>query len=536
MTVTKRKERSRSTETSGSRARSSSIRSTEQRPRPHHNKAGGQRTIKASSRTAAATKTKPALSKKPKHLKRKLEQTASSNEESPAAAAAAAAAESRGDHGPGNHRDELLQKMKQWQEEKAAYLEKKQSRKKRRKTSSATPNVQDPAGTSFESERTQSNVEFPRRNGGKKGEPASDRQTSSLHSSRSRRDHDLPRSRKVGKAQSEATSTVAPPQKVDGGAASRERPRVVPAVAAPAPVDDDGNNGDSGDDQEDDDNPPLMLLVQKRERGKRRRGRKNNESSTTATTSAAGTIGVNDQEPVVVDDPPTLERLGQGEKDGTIKPTSSPETDKSSTRKDTRRYCVGRKPVTDYVVGQSYPGTVVYVKPFGVFLDVGCHSDAFCHVSRLSDEFVEDPTAGFKPGDSVTAARVVEVDRKGKRITVSLQSEARAADERQSVDARQDRLRKRHKKSPALEDTARGHEQVAVEGDRRKPAQPSVVSKDDQPSPKATSIVASQPALPADIQSDSGLTPQQQLKRARKLERRAARRADKDNPAAPTQQ
>lgn len=107
------------------------------------------------------------------------------------------------------------------------------------------------------------------------------------------------------------------------------------------------------------------------------------------------------------------------------------------------RYCIGRKPVTDFVVGQKYDGKVVYVRPFGIFIDIGCHSDAFCHVSRLRDGFIESSEALYSEGDAVVGARVVEIDRQRKRITVSLQTEARAADEVQSAEARRERLQGR---------------------------------------------------------------------------------------------
>lgn len=48
-----------------------------------------------------------------------------------------------------------------------------------------------------------------------------------------------------------------------------------------------------------------------------------------------------------------------------------------------KRYCIGRKPVTDFEIGKTYPGKIIYSKPYGIFIDIGCHSDAFCHVSRL---------------------------------------------------------------------------------------------------------------------------------------------------------
>ena len=112
------------------------------------------------------------------------------------------------------------------------------------------------------------------------------------------------------------------------------------------------------------------------------------------------------------------------------------------------RYHRALKPVTDFKVGQKYDGKVVYMKPFGVFLDIGCHSDAFCHISRIRDDYVESmEDAGLSVGDTVHNARVVEIDRKKKRITVSLQSEDRREDELKSINDRKLRQKKREEKS-----------------------------------------------------------------------------------------
>jgi predicted RNA-binding protein with RPS1 domain len=541
--TTQKKGRSRSTEASGSGARSSPRSQPHQQPpRTHHKAAVRTTRTKASPAAASASnKAKPAASKKPKHLKRKLEQQTSTTSSNEGPAPAPAAANHPGD-GPasGNHRDQLLQQLQRWQEEKAAYLEKKQS-KKRRKTSSGTivkEDLHDGTRAALgigHAEPKKPIASFPRRSD-KQVEPAAKTPRGRpADSSKPHSNPDRTRSRK-GKARCEAAPTESSPT-IDGDSATRERHRVVAPLAtaaAAAGVDDEGRD-DSGDDDHEDDPPSQALLLQKRERGKRRRGRKTNESTTTAS---GGADEVTPQKPECdeVAHPATSDHLDQGEKESSGKSLATPPNDTSSSTKDKdgRRYCVGRKPVTDFVVGQSYSGTVVYVKPFGIFVDIGCHSDAFCHVSRLADAFVDDPTSDFKPGDAVQAARVVEVDRRGKRITVSLQSEARAADERQSIDARQERLKKRHKKGPALEDHERDHEPVSVPHDRRNQNEAIVIPKVDPPTLKEKNPGAWPPAHPAPSQPpDASLTPQQQLKRARKLERRAARRADNNGSAAP---
>jgi predicted RNA-binding protein with RPS1 domain len=158
------------------------------------------------------------------------------------------------------------------------------------------------------------------------------------------------------------------------------------------------------------------------------------------------------------------------------------------------------------VIGQRYPGKVVYTKPFGAFIDVGCHSDAFCHVSRVQDDYVESITDVLCIGQEVHA-RVVEVDRKAKRITVSLQSDARIEDERASVEARKQRKEKQNKGKRSSSESTPNAAAVAS-------PPPSSDSR------QQVAVPAPRPPPPMD---ESMMTPAE-LKRARKLARRAARR------------
>ena len=175
------------------------------------------------------------------------------------------------------------------------------------------------------------------------------------------------------------------------------------------------------------------------------------------------------------------------------------------------------------------------MKPFGVFLDIGCHSDAFCHISRISDEYVERPEDVFKEGDEVQGVRIVEVDRKSKRLTVSLQSEARMADEHASSQARKERKEKNQSakrqkssaKKPQREEQAANEEQSAskhikFDTSYQKPAAPApkpAKKVEESPKPSTTATLPSKP--------ESEMTPAE-LKRARKIARRAARRAEQD--------
>ena len=113
-----------------------------------------------------------------------------------------------------------------------------------------------------------------------------------------------------------------------------------------------------------------------------------------------------------------------------------------------KRYCVGRKPVTDFPIGSKHDGKVVYMKPYGIFIDIGCHSDAFCHISRIQDEYIESiEQIGYNVGDTIHNVRVVEIDRHKKRITVSLQSDKMREEELKSINDRKLRQQKRGTKN-----------------------------------------------------------------------------------------
>lgn len=249
--------------------------------------------------------------------------------------------------------------------------------------------------------------------------------------------------------------------------------------------DSSSESDDDSDDDESDDEP-----MQQRQRGRRRRGRQDTAKKVEE-----------------------MEAVENSKADPSSGSKSKSKNEDDDNKNEKKRYCIGRKPVTDFVIGQSYPAKVVYVKPFGVFFDIGCHSDAFCHVSRLSDEFVESPESKFKEGDEVPKARIVEIDRKQKRITVSLQSDVRRKDELQSIEARKSRKEKRKTKSKNKSSIdSSGHDlSKNYSGFNNESASISRAQTSSATDPKSR-------------KDESMMTPAE-LKRARKLARRAERRA-----------
>ena len=54
------------------------------------------------------------------------------------------------------------------------------------------------------------------------------------------------------------------------------------------------------------------------------------------------------------------------------------------------------------LIGEKLEGTVRNVAPFGLFIDIGLHDDGLAHISKLSHNFVKDPSDLYSAGDIVT--------------------------------------------------------------------------------------------------------------------------------------
>lgn len=75
--------------------------------------------------------------------------------------------------------------------------------------------------------------------------------------------------------------------------------------------------------------------------------------------------------------------------------------------------------------GMQLEGTVTNVAAFGAFVDIGVHQDGLVHVSQLADRFIKDAHEVVKVGD-VVKVRVLEVDLKRKRISLSMRKDGGA--------------------------------------------------------------------------------------------------------------
>jgi uncharacterized protein len=87
-------------------------------------------------------------------------------------------------------------------------------------------------------------------------------------------------------------------------------------------------------------------------------------------------------------------------------------------------FAEGVNSMDDLIVEMRLPGIVTNVTRFGAFVDIGVHQDGLVHVSQLADRFVKDPAEVVKVGQQVMA-RVLEVDKQRKRISLSLRDTSR---------------------------------------------------------------------------------------------------------------
>ena len=73
----------------------------------------------------------------------------------------------------------------------------------------------------------------------------------------------------------------------------------------------------------------------------------------------------------------------------------------------------------DLTVGMDLDGVVRNVIDFGVFVDVGVHTDGMVHISEISDEYIKHPSEVLTVGDRVRV-RVIGVDLQKNRLSLSI--------------------------------------------------------------------------------------------------------------------
>ena len=288
---------------------------------------------------------------------------------------------------------------------------------------------------------------------------------------------------------------------------------------------DNGNSSDSDDDSD-------IVPSNNRSRGKRRRGRRDN------------TKQKEDVDDTVVTLEKSLENQNKTDLETKNNAESTEPATKKTPKKDDKRRCIGRKALTDYTVGKAYSGTVKYIKPkLGAFIDIGSHSDVFVHISFISNEFVSSINDDIlKVGDVIENVRVIEIDREKKRITGSLRSKDMAESEKERLESTRQFENNKSRGSNNKYSERKGsgwsgdrnnsssmkEEHVRFDADdtRAKAITESSVSKHDYIDTTESHQVQSRNAVISP--SRSGEKSAADLKRERKLARRAERRAAKE--------
>ena len=305
------------------------------------------------------------------------------------------------------------------------------------------------------------------------------------------------------------TSTTSVTGNVNAKDAKRESPAIASETTAALKTQssivrkDDISVKSKNDDDGDDDDEIVTTNPNTRQRGKRLRRR----GAATVPSQESTDVNIDD---VVVSVDSIVDESSTS--------NSIAATDSNVAEGQKQRRCIGRKPVTDFTVGQYYSGTIVYTKPFGIFVDIGCHSDAFCHVSQLSTVFVDNPIDTYPVGTNLDEIRVVEIDRKKKRITVSLKKETETNKQEEIKD-------KNHTRSNANSDgatTLKDDANPSVHVSKNKNGTNSLVIAEDEVASKE--VINHEKGTTQKIVSTSD-----QLKRERKLARRAERRNNQND-------
>ncbi len=79
------------------------------------------------------------------------------------------------------------------------------------------------------------------------------------------------------------------------------------------------------------------------------------------------------------------------------------------------------KDISDLKEGMVLNGTVRNIMDFGVFVDIGVHSDGLVHISEMADRFIRSPLEVVKIND-IVKVKVISVDEKRNRIGLSMKN------------------------------------------------------------------------------------------------------------------
>ncbi len=294
----------------------------------------------------------------------------------------------------------------------------------------------------------------------------------------------------------------------DSGADGDEAAKVaalVQAAKAAAPADEGDSSSSAPSDSESDDSDSDSESEA--------------EEAPAARSRGSGKKRTRDPESFPPAAPPPVVTPVLGEKKEP-KGFNIPDPAKKTKRSEDTRKCIGRKPITDLQVGERMKGSVKYIKEgLGAFIDVNCHSDALVHVSMVSDTFVKSVSEVLKEGDEVDV-RVMSVDKKKKKVTLSMQSDAvidKALKDKKGYEERE--MARKAGKPKGKKDEGKKADAAIIKGT-------TLIIPRTQAAPVAAPVAPEVPA--ADAVVDTSKMTKDELKRHEKILRRAAARAERE--------
>ena len=75
--------------------------------------------------------------------------------------------------------------------------------------------------------------------------------------------------------------------------------------------------------------------------------------------------------------------------------------------------------IDDVKIGMKLEGVVRNVVDFGAFIDIGLHNDGLVHISKISKEYIKNPSDVLSVGDIVKAS-VIDINKEQEKISLSL--------------------------------------------------------------------------------------------------------------------
>ncbi|MBQ1463266.1 MAG: S1 RNA-binding domain-containing protein, partial [Ruminococcus sp.] len=86
--------------------------------------------------------------------------------------------------------------------------------------------------------------------------------------------------------------------------------------------------------------------------------------------------------------------------------------------------------IKDLKPGMELVGTVRNIIDFGCFVDIGVHEDGLVHISQICSQYIKHPLEAVKLGQ-VVKVRVLDVDTKRNRISLTMLTEAEEEERKQ---------------------------------------------------------------------------------------------------------